>query len=157
MRVLSADPGFDRLGIAVIDGPRGSEAFVFSDCLSSDKTAEFSERLRDLGEQFVSLIALYKPDTFAIEKLAFNSNQKTAMGVAAVRGVLLYEAQKHGLSIFEYTPQAIKTATTGYGKSDKKQVAEMVERLIALPTKKRLDDEYDAIAVALTCIASEIA
>jgi Holliday junction resolvasome RuvABC endonuclease subunit len=43
---------------------------------------------------------------------------------------------------------------TGYGKSDKKAVIEMVCRLVKGAPKKALDDEYDAIAVGVTCLAT---
>ena len=76
------------------------------------------------------------------------------MPVAEARGAVLVEAARAGLTACEYTPLQIKMAVTGYGKSDKKQVAEMVKKLIALPPQKRLDDEYVAIAVGLTCLAS---
>ena len=33
-------------------------------------------------------------------------------------------------------------------------VAAMVPRLLALPGRRRLDDELDAIAVGITCLAS---
>ena len=82
-------------------------------------------------------------------------NQKTAIDVAGVRGMLFYIAKKHSLSVFEYTPLQIKMAVTGYGKSDKKQVTDMVTKLIKIDKKIKFDDEYDAIAVGLTCFASE--
>ena len=77
------------------------------------------------------------------------------MGVAGSRGVIIYVAEKHGLKVFEYTPLQIKIAVTGYGRSDKLQVTQMVQRLIKVDKKVKFDDEYDAIAVGLTCFAIE--
>lgn len=76
------------------------------------------------------------------------------MDVAAVRGMLLYIAASADLSVHEYTPLQVKVAITGYGKSDKSAIAAMVPRLVTIPAKKRLDDEMDAIAIGLTCLAS---
>ena len=92
----------------------------------------------------------------AIETLFFTSNQKTAMGVAEARGVMVYQGALSGLDIREYTPLQIKIATTGYGKASKNQVMDMVKKLIHIKEKKEklLDDEYDAIAIGLTCTAS---
>ena len=57
-----------------------------------------------------------------------------------------------------HAPAVLLQAVTGYGKSDKQAVANMVPRLVRLPAlqnnQKRLDDEIDAIAVGLTCLAS---
>lgn len=156
VRVLSVDPGYDRLGVAVIErNVGGKERLLYSACIETPKTDEFSARLKALGEEFERIIETYSPGIFASETLFFTKNQKTALLVAGARGVLTYLAEKHGLSVFEYTPLQIKIAVTGYGKSDKQQVTAMVERLIAVEKPIRHDDEYDAIAVGLTCLASE--
>ena len=76
------------------------------------------------------------------------------MAVAETRGMLLYLARSRGCRICEYPPQQIKIATTGYGKSDKRQVMEMVKRLLPDVPESALDDEYDAIAVGITALAS---
>lgn len=155
MRVLACDPGYERLGIAVIERKNNSEALLYSDCIQTPKESVFSARLLLLGDACEKVLTEYRPDAFALEKLFFNINQKTAMSVAEVRGLLLYLAEKHGLQIFEYSPQEIKIATTGYGNSSKKQVADMVGRLLQTEKRVRFDDEFDAIAVGLTCLSHE--
>jgi crossover junction endodeoxyribonuclease RuvC len=107
-----------------------------------------------LGEAVEVLIATHKPTSVALEEVFFEKNAKTAMQIAEVRGMLTYLAAKNGLQVEQYTPLEVKVAITGYGKSDKRAVAHMVERLVVLPKRKRLDDELDAIAVGLTCLAS---
>ena len=42
---------------------------------------------------------------------------------------------------------------TGYGKSDKTAIHYMVNRLVVGAPKDALDDEYDAIAVGVACLA----
>jgi crossover junction endodeoxyribonuclease RuvC len=96
----------------------------------------------------------HTPDVVAIERLYFNKNQRTAMRVAEMRGVVVYLAEQNRSKVVEYTPQQIKVAVTGYGASNKKQVASMVARLIPMMRTDALDDEYDAVAVALTALAS---
>jgi crossover junction endodeoxyribonuclease RuvC len=156
MRILAIDPGYDRLGVAIIDKVKGSkEELVFSDCIETDKETEYEERLATVGDAISTLLEEYKPDVLALETLFFSKNQTTAFKVAQVRGAALYLAQKNGLSIKEYNPQSIKVAVTGYGKSDKKQMIFMTEKLLPTGKKKALDDEYDAIAIGLTCIAHE--
>jgi crossover junction endodeoxyribonuclease RuvC len=154
MRVLGIDPGYDRLGIAVIEKDRrGKESVVYSACLTTTKASSLPGRFREVGEAIEDAITLYSPQKLAMETLFFNTNQTTAINVAGVRGIILYLASKHGLTFEEFTPLQVKIAVTGYGRSDKGQVQSMIERLVVLPKAKRLDDEYDAIAVALTALA----
>jgi len=151
MRILAIDPGYERVGIAIL----GKDTLVFSECYKTSAKLDFSERLGLLGQEIGAIIKKYKPMALAIETLFLTTNQKTAMRVAEARGVIIYEAQKAGLKIFEYTPLEIKIAVTGYGKSDKKSVINMVKKLIKINENKNSDDEIDAIAVGLTCFARE--
>ena len=150
MRILGIDPGYERLGIAVIEKSGSKETLIHSECFQTPKEYTFHKRLGMLGEALTRVITQHHPEHLAIENVYFNTNQKTAMDVAAVRGVVLYLGVHHTLETFEYTPPQIKTAVAGNGRADKKDVIAMVHNLIAIDKTIRLDDEYDAIAVALT-------
>ncbi len=154
MRVLGIDPGYDRLGIAVMERQGGRDVLLHSDCVLTDKTLPFEARLEAVGTAVEDLIKTWAPTAVALERLFFSSNQRTAMRVAEVRGAMLYLAERHACRVCEYTPQEVKVAMTGHGRSDKKQVTQMVLRLIPNARRNALDDEYDAIAVAATCLAS---
>lgn len=154
MKILGVDPGYERLGLSIIEGPRSKEVLTYSECFRTSANLSFGDRLFAVGEKIESIIKKYKPDALAIENLFLSNNQKTAMRVSEVRGAIIYIAQKNRLKVFEYTPLQIKNSIIGYGKGDKKQIQFMVSKLIKLPSKVRLDDEYDAIAVALTASAS---
>jgi crossover junction endodeoxyribonuclease RuvC len=153
MRVLAIDPGYDRLGIAVMEHGPASETLLHSSCLQTDKAASIPDRLQTIGETVATLLATHQPDALAIETLFFNKNQKTAMAVAQARGICIYLAKVAGCAVLELSPQEIKIAITGYGKSDKRAVIDMVTRLIANAPTDALDDEYDAIAVGVTALA----
>ena len=152
--ILGFDPGYERLGAALVEQKGSKENLIYSTCIRTPKSALFEERLLMIGRACESLIAEYRPTAVALEKVFLTKNQKTAMQIAEVKGVLTYIAAQSGLPLFEYTPLEVKVAVTGHGGSDKRQVADMVKRLVSLPAKKRLDDELDAIAIALTCLAS---
>lgn len=153
MRVIGVDPGYDRLGVAVLEYENGVEKLIHSSCIETDRKNHLNDRLRELGDKFTNLLTTYKPDTLGIETIFFNTNQKTAIGVAEARGILIYLAMMHDCAIYEFGPQEIKVAVTGYGKSDKAAVIDMVKRLIPNSPITALDDEYDAIAVGITCLA----
>ena len=153
MRVLAIDPGYDRLGVAVMEYQNGKEHLLYSTCVLTDKKSALTERLFAIGTAVSELITIYTPDTVAIETLFFNKNIKTAIGVAQARGIIIYLAKKADCIVYEFGPQEIKVAVTGYGNSDKSAVFAMVSRLVSNVPQVALDDEYDAIAVGITCLA----
>jgi crossover junction endodeoxyribonuclease RuvC len=126
---------------------------VYSVCFKTSAKIKFEERLLLIGEEVAKIIKEYKPEVLAIETLFLNTNQKTVMRVAEARGVILYEAIKAGLQIFEASPPQIKMATTGYGGANKDQINKMVKMLVKIDENKKSDDELDAIAIALTGFA----
>lgn len=154
MRVLAFDPGYERLGAAVLEKQKGKEVLLHSECIRTSAKSEFSARLKELGKAAELLIKEWKPDAVALEEVFFEKNAKTAMQVAEVRGALAYIAASRGLAVHHYTPGEVKIATTGYGRATKADILLMVPKLLALSPRKRLDDELDAIAVGITCLAS---
>jgi crossover junction endodeoxyribonuclease RuvC len=153
MKVLGIDPGYDRIGVAVVEKQNGKETLLFSSCIETKKTDSLTDRLCELGDHIAALLVTYRPGAIGIETLFFNKNQKTAIGVAQARGIIIYLAKKAGCAVYEFGPQEIKVAVTGYGKSDKQGVIDMVNRLVAGVPAVAHDDEYDAIAVGITTLA----
>lgn len=150
-RILGIDPGFDRLGVCILDKEGNKETLIYSTCIETSKKDTFEKRLGDAGLALEKILKEYKPQELAIEKIFFTKNQMTAINVAEVRGVCLYLSHIHGLSIHEYSPPEIKLAVTGYGKATKDDIAHMVPKILKNQTAKGLlDDEIDAIAIALT-------
>lgn len=152
--VLAIDPGFDRVGVAVLCRENSKEKLLYSACILTDKKEAYADRLLTVGSGIKKAIKDFNPESLAIEKLFFNQNTKSALKVAEARGVIIYEAVSEGLSIYEYSPQEIKIATTGYGKASKNDVERMVLKLISIDKPPKFDDEMDAIAVGITHLAS---
>ncbi len=151
MKILGIDPGYDRLGVAVIEKlEKGKEKLLYSGCLQTSAKENIYKRFEKVGLEISKVIEKYKPGALAIETLFMTKNQKTAMRVSEARGIIIYEAIKSKLPVFEYSPMQIKTAITGDGNSDKIRIIKMVKILVDIPKKISKDDEYDAIAVALT-------
>lgn len=156
MRILGIDPGYGRLGIAVIDAEKGKkEILIHSECFETSPKLEHSERLRLIKEKIGKIIETFSPQAAGMEKLLFSTNKKTAMAVAEARGVLLSEIAGRKVPVTEYNPGSIKIAVTGHGKSDKEQVRKMIEIIVGKKFTGALDDECDAVAVALTLAASK--
>jgi len=153
MRILAIDPGYDRLGIAVVDGDPSRPTLIMSGCVLPEKGAR-EDRLAQVSNAVTDAIKKYAPDALAIETLFFSVNKKTALGVAEARGTVLAAAGVASIPVIECSPQQVKLAVTGHGGSNKAAVATMIPRLLDLPKKKRLDDELDAIAIGITALAS---
>lgn len=155
MKILGIDPGFERLGIAVLEKDKSmrKETVLHSECFKTSPKLEFSERLHLIGEKIRQIVQEHKPEVLAIETLFLTTNHKTVMHVAEARGVVLYEATRGGLKVFEASPPQIKVAVAGHGGADKEQVMKMVRLLVKIDAGKDSDDELDAIAIALTAFA----
>lgn len=153
MKVLGIDPGFGRCGVAVVEKNGGKEVLVYSDCIETSAKSDFPSRLLQVADECARLIRVHAPDSVAMEKLYFSNNQKTAMQVAEVRGALINCASGFGLTVSEYTPGEIKSAVASSGRADKKQIAAMLHMLINIEKPIKRDDEYDAIAIAVTHLA----
>ncbi|MEI6296770.1 MAG: crossover junction endodeoxyribonuclease RuvC [bacterium] len=158
MIIIGVDPGYDKFGVAVVDNQSGGDELLYSGCIRTSAKTTFSERLLSIGKEFQTLIDKFKPQALAIEKLFFTTNQKTAMGVSEAKGMATYIAMANGLKVFEFTPLQMKMAIVGYGKAEKSQVSKMIPFLIknwkTIDKKKVEDDEFDAIGMALTGLAT---
>jgi crossover junction endodeoxyribonuclease RuvC len=155
MIILGIDPGYERLGVAILEKSKSDkkEKVLFSECFKTSAKLEFAERLFLIGEEVRKVIKKNKPEVLAIETLFLNTNHKTVMRVAEARGVVIYESICAGLKVFEASPPQIKIATTGYGRANKEQIIKMVKILVDVEKSKTSDDELDAIAIALTAFA----
>lgn len=153
MRVLAIDPGYGRCGIAVIEKLSDREHLIYSECIETASHDAFPDRIAAVTGAVIRALRIHRPDCVALEKLFFSNNQKTALRVAEVRGALIEVATERDIPVFEYTPAEVKSATTGSGRADKKQIASMVRLLVHIDKQIRFDDEYDAIAIGLTHLA----
>lgn len=153
-RVLGIDPGFDRLGLAIVEGDPSKPEYVWSACVTPPKgTAD--ERLAHVYGAVEKAVRTYAPEIAVVETLFFSKNRKTALAVAQARGTILAALGSAGVSVVEMSPALIKIAVTGYGSATKDAVTRMIPKLITLPIQKRLDDEFDAIAAAIAGLARQ--
>ncbi|HEX8591331.1 MAG TPA: crossover junction endodeoxyribonuclease RuvC [Candidatus Paceibacterota bacterium] len=155
MKVLGIDPGYDRLGLAVLEGDPSRPSLVWSTCALPPKGLP-ELRLARVYEEVASALSAHAPDVLAIETLFFSTNKKSALQVAEARGAILAAAGKAGVTVCEFSPAQVKLSVTGHGAADKSAIARMVPRLVSLPEKKRLDDELDAIAVAIAGLSARL-
>lgn len=154
MIVLGIDPGIERLGWAILKKNENHIEKIDSGVKKTSTKISKSKRLFEIFIFLDNIIKKSHPHTISIEKLFFAKNVKTALVIGEVRGIILSVAEMHSLKIKEYAPLEVKTAVCGYGKANKEAVASMVKILLKMPKNKLLDDETDAIAIALTALVS---
>lgn len=150
MRVLGIDPGTGRLGWAVLEKKAGLETLLECGCVETAAKTDLSTRLEIIFNELNQIIRQYQPEEASVEELFFATNRKTAMSVAAARGVVLLACRLAKLKVNHYTPLQIKSSLTGYGSADKKQVEFMVKQILKVEDLPQLDDTIDAIAAGLT-------
>lgn len=154
MIILGIDPGVARTGWGVITKTSGGVALNGYGCIQTESDLDESTRLLFIFREVNRLIEDYKPDIAALEKLFFNTNVTTAIGVGQARGVVMLALARIGIPIEEYTPLQVKQSITGYGKATKEQVQRMVKVLLRLENIPKPDDAADALAAAMALSAS---
>ena len=147
--ILGIDPGYAIVGYGVIEYQNNHFRVLDFGAITTKAHTDFNDRLLHIHAGLTNLIEIYNPQAMAIEKLFFNTNQKTAIDVAQARGVILLSARQHNVNIAEYTPLQVKQSVVGYGRAEKKQVQEMTKLILNLDAVPKPDDTADALAMAI--------
>lgn len=113
---------------------------------------DLTARLLSLAEQFAALVRELAPAEVAIEEAFFGKSVQAALRIGEARGVLLAEAARSGLDVYQYTPARVKRCVTGHGAARKQSVANMLGQMLpkgSTPFPGDLPaDATDAVAVA---------
>lgn len=152
MRVLGIDPGTATTGYGVIERKGSRLLHVAHGAITTPARQPLPERLLTIYTECLRLLELHRPDAVGIEKIYVARNVTTAVSVLEARGVITLAMAQHGLPVREFSALEVKSAVVGYGKADKRQVQEMVKRLLGLEAIPRPDDAADALAVAICCV-----
>ena len=149
MRIMGIDPGLATVGFGVVDYHSNNFKPVEYGAVLTPAGTKTELRLVEIYDNICELIETFRPQAVSIEKLYYNTNEKTAVNVCQARGVILLACTKIGIPLYEYTPLQIKQAVTGYGRADKKQIMYMVTKLLNLKKEPHPDDTADALAAAI--------
>lgn len=147
--MLGVDPGVAATGLAVLARrDRGAE-IRWADVIRTPTGLAEAQRLLFIQRHVRQAITAHRPSSVAIERVAWNRNQVSALRVARATGVIMLAAAEAGLAVEEYGPLEVKMAVTGSGAADKAQVRVALARLHGLGGVPRQPDAVDAVAVAL--------
>ena len=151
MNILGIDPGYGRLGVAVVSlGSNGTITLVYAALIETPATQHIADRLWTAQQALAGIVMTYSPSAAGVETLYMAKNVKTAIGVAEARGAVLALLASHAVAILDIYPNQVKLALTGHGRAEKVQVRHMVERILSRPSGITQDDVMDAIAIAIT-------
>ena len=149
LRILGIDPGYAIVGFGVVEYDGYKFTPIHFGAITTQAGTAFTLRLKTIYDDMNTVLTTFQPEAMAIEKLFFNTNQKTGIDVAQARGVTVLAAANMGIPIFEYTPLQVKQSVVGYGRAEKKQVMEMTRRILGLADVPKPDDTADALAIAI--------
>ena len=152
MDVLGIDPGVARLGLAMLARRGRTTQVVWAGTIRTSAGDDESSRLMTLAQALRGAIQQYRPNAVAIERVSFNRNVVSALSVARATGALMVVAAEAGVEVQEYAPTEVKSAITGMGNADKKQVRDALVRIHGLMDVPAEPDAADAVAVALTLL-----
>jgi crossover junction endodeoxyribonuclease RuvC len=147
---LGIDPGSTIIGYGVVEDTGATiKPLAWGVIRNPGKdSAEDKKNTRDALEK---LIQQWQPHSAAIEKLFFLNNQKSAMAVSEMRGVLILTLADHNILTHEFTPLQVKLMVCGHGSAKKPQIQKMVGMLLNIREPIEPDDAADGLAIALCC------
>jgi crossover junction endodeoxyribonuclease RuvC len=144
-----------KTGVGIIDSDGFRHKLVYAETIRTRPKDPFGERLQEIHQSLLRVIATYQPDSAAVEDVFNSNNVRSALKLAQVRGVALLTIAESGIPCNEYSPNAIKLSVVGFGKAQKEQVQFMVKSLLSLGEKPLGEDAADALAAAICCATKE--
>ena len=137
-----------------MDGPETFGA-LRAGVLESPHTDAVELRLGHLTRDLRELFEELRPDAVVVERVFFQRNAKTAIGVAQASGLAIGLAAERGIAVRQFTAQEVKLAVTGYGAATKSQVQAMVASHCRLDAVPEPADAADALALAISYLSVE--
>jgi crossover junction endodeoxyribonuclease RuvC len=147
MRLLGIDPGLRSTGWGVIESHDGRLRHIANGAIQPKPSLADADRLGFIFNGLDAVIAEHRPDQGAIEQIFVAKSAASALRLGMARGVGLLVCGINGLAVREISARAVKKAVAGTGAADKKQVQDMVVRLLAVTAKNA--DAADALAIAI--------
>jgi crossover junction endodeoxyribonuclease RuvC len=89
-----------------------------------------------------------------MEEAFFGVNVQSTLALGEARGVALFIAAEHGLTVTGYPPATVKKSVVGHGRATKEQIGFLVRALLSLRRTPE-PDAADALAIAI-CHARSI-
>ncbi len=149
MKILGIDPGSRRTGWGVVGCSTGTVAHAGHGTVRLAPGDALAARLAALHQAILDVIDAHAPNLAVVESPFVAASPRAALILGHARGAVLAALGQRAVRVLELSPAEIKVSVTGNGTADKRQVQEMVQRLLALP-RLPAQDAADALAAALS-------
>ena len=147
---MGIDPGLVHTGWGLVETQ--NRRSIYKDCgvISTTAAMPHVERLRTIGSGLAEMLATAAPDLIAVERVFISKNSNSSLLLGEARGAALMVLMGGGAPVLEISALQVKQSVTGMGRASKRQVADMVGRLLGISTVDFTADCTDALACALS-------
>jgi len=151
VKAIGIDPGLAMTGFGIVEAlPRGGKACDWG-AIRTESNRPMSFRLKIIYDGIRELIEKWKPNLLAMEEVfVLKQFPKAAIQLGEVRGVIFLAAQEKDIPLVEIRPTEVKSALTGSGRADKKQMERAIRQLLKIEGSLGSSHAGDALALALT-------
>lgn len=149
-RILGVDPGLNITGYGVVEIIGGRPKLIEAGVIRGSAGSSLVNRVQEVYNGVVDVIAALKPDCMAIEELYSHYDRpRTSILMGHARGVICLAAAQAGAPVIHYAATQVKKILTGNGRAPKSQMQMAVQREFGLAEPPDPPDVADALAIAL--------
>lgn len=144
-KFLGFDVGTHRLGYGVVYWNKNGPQIIKAGLIVKDKQFSWVKDFQKIDH----LIKKTRPKLVVLEKIFFSKNVTNALSVAEIQGLIKYACFKNKVKFIEVHPRSLKLKITGDGNADKNDVRNYINFWFKIKRNFKIDDIYDALALAL--------
>ncbi len=151
MYFLGIDPGYARLGFGLVqcENLHSNPRVVDYGVIETSSRLSEGQRLLELEKALDGMLSRQQVTLCAIEEVFFRKNLTTGVKLLQARGVILLTLARHNVEWAHMNPKQMKKMITGHGSAEKKQVQNMISRILSLKEIPQPDDAADGLSFAL--------
>ena len=147
MRILGIDPGIRNTGWGVIEQSDNRLFHIANGVIKPNPDLADAARLQCIAVGVAEAIVAHHPDAAAIEEIFVAKSAASALKLGMARGVAMMRCGEASLPLVEISARRVKKSVAGTGTAVKRQMQDMVERLLGIRAAN--SDAADALAIAI--------
>ncbi len=138
-------------GFGVVEAlSRGGKACDWG-AIRTEAGSPLALRLKIIYDGIKALFKKWEPGLLVVEEVfVLKQFPKAAIRLGEVRGVIYLAAEEMQVPVVEVKPTEVKSALTGSGRADKKQMERAIRQFLKIEGSLGSSHAGDALALALT-------